>query len=868
MKYAKEAANPPHKQTRKKDSPVWNSVKIAGIYLIAGCLWVLFSDRFVGETVMDISSATFISMVKGWLYVLLSSCLILSLVHSALKKQKSIQNKLNQSLTELTESENLRKTITEKMLNAYVLHKIITDETGKPCDFEYIDVNTAFENFTGFRKEDIIGKRYKDFVPEYISDTKDWVDISGQVVLTGEPVSFEGYAGAFGKWFAANAYIPLEGYFAVVFNDITEMKSREDELRDKNDKLAALYEALSVSEEELRQQYDELSGYQNQVRISDERYKLAIEGSNDIIWDLDMANDRFYVSDRSLELLGYDRSEYEKYGQQSSVWLNLMEPGDRDIFAKCAYDHIDGQTSFLSCEVRFLCKNFEYKWFHIRGKALKDHNGMALRFAGSMTDIDQRKRDELQLKKSNRELENANRKLHATQDELQSRYDELKEYQEKLHEFAYSDSLTNLPNRLALNENLSLWLKEFPTEKLALLFIDSDNFKLINDTMGHSFGDEFVIEVGKKLKSLLDSRQQVFRLGGDEFIIVYSGYTRQEQVEEFAGRILQSFVEPFCVGSSSLYSTVSIGISAYPRDGSDLDALMKNADIAMYKAKALGKNNYVLYDPKMNETVKKRMLIEKHLRGALSNQEFLLYYQPQVEIETGRITGFEALLRWFNPVLGFMSPLKFIGLAEETHLIIGIGEWVLREACVFLRQLHENGYPDLIMSVNISIIQLIQDNFTNTVFRILEDSGLPARYLELEITESVLMESFQVTSEKLIRLKKRGIKIALDDFGKGYSSLSYLRQLPIDTLKIDKTFIDSIHQENIGRSLTGTIMEIGRGMGLSVIAEGVEKPEQVEYLIQHKCHKIQGFLISEPVPSDEAEKLLANWNAGMFQAYA
>lgn len=474
--------------------------------------------------------------------------------------------------------------------------------------------------------------------------------------------------------------------------------------------------------------------------------------------------------------------------------------------------------------------------------------------------LKKQKQIENELIKSVSELNKKNEILDATQDELKRNYDELKEYQEKLHNFAYTDILTGLPNRRALYENLSNSVKKFPEERKALIFVDLDNFKYINDTMGHAYGDKFIIETGKKLSALLDNGHAAYRLGGDEFIISYCGFYSFEQVRECADVIIQSFLKPFEIEGSVIYTTVSIGISTYPEDGSDVDSLMRNADIAMYKAKTLGKNQYVVYDTEMHETVKDRMQIERLLRGAFKNEEFVVYYQSQKDLNTGKISGFEALLRWNSPELGFVLPLKFIGIAEETRMIIFIGEWVLRKACLFIKQLHEMGHPDLMIAVNISMIQLLHENFIDSVLKILGDTDLQPEYLELEITESILMESYQTIRDKLLLLRELGVKIALDDFGKGYSSLSYLSQLPIDTLKIDKTFIDGINSEKESQALASAIIDIGSNLELSIVAEGVEKQDQIDFLKKHKCHKVQGYFISRPMPSEDVISLLRGNN--------
>lgn len=452
---------------------------------------------------------------------------------------------------------------------------------------------------------------------------------------------------------------------------------------------------------------------------------------------------------------------------------------------------------------------------------------------------------------ANQELKGAYEKLAVSEEELRLNITELKKYEQKLQHLAYHDQLTGLPNRVSMNDRLNGLIGKDASGKKAVLFIDIDNFKYVNDTMGHSFGDKLIVKVSERLGSLLEKNQTIFRWGGDEFIIIADGFEKVEDMEKLAVKILKQFKSTFEIGSSSLYITVSIGVSIYPFHGNNADELLKNADIAVYKAKEEGRNRIVFYNEPMNEAVSERMLIERNLHGALAKNEFELYYQPQLDIASNQICGFEALIRWRNEELGFVSPQKFIGVAEDTHLIIPIGEWVLRNACLFLRKLHRQGYPELTMSVNISMLQLLQDNFTDMVMKTLETSKISPRHLEIEITESILMESYEMIAGKLKLLKEQGIKIALDDFGKGYSSLNYLRQLPISTLKIDKSFVDTISTNDKKKSLANLIVKIGRSMDMCVIAEGVETQEQMDYLVKHRCNKIQGYLFSKPIPENE-----------------
>jgi len=803
-----------------KFMPLKIALIIAGIYIILGVCWIIFSDRFLALWASEKEVYVFLSSIKGVIYVSLSALLIFFMVFNALRAinrailfMKTNYVEMENMNKKLIESENFNKAIIDKMINAYALHKILLDDNGNPCDYEFIDVNPSFEQFTGIHKEDIIGRRYKESIKGSTEEETDWVGIYGKVATTGIPVSFESYTSAFDKWVTVNAYSPKKGYFITVFNDITGLKKNEEELREKHEELTALYEELTASEEELRQQFDELAYQQNLLRISEERFRLSAEGANDMIWDIDLESGQQYFSERWHEMLGY---EMDQSGDMLKKLLSLIHPNEYDYVMSLFRKHLEGKSDFLKCECRMECKDEGYKWFLIRGKALFNEKGKAVRIAGSLTDINDRKKHEEQLKEN-----------------------------------AYHDSLTGLPNRLSLYEDFVKRVNIHTQKTTALFFIDSDNFKFINDTMGHSIGDLLIKKMGERLTSLFFGNQStVYRLGGDEFVLL-TEFDQIDEVYRYAREIISSFNSPLDLDENTLCITVSIGIAIYPTNGDNIQELIRNADIALYKAKESGKNCYALFSDDMHEMVKERMLIEKHLRYAIENNELDVYYQPQLDVVTGAISGFEALLRWKNCELGFVEPLKFIGVAEETRLINPIGKWVLQKACSFLKKMHEIHHAHTSVAVNISIIQLLQEDFVDIVEQTLNSTGLAPGYLELEITESILMDSYKVISTNLNRLKKLGVRIALDDFGKGYSSLSYLKQLPIDTLKIDKSFIDSIHSDKDNANLTGMIVKLGHNLGLTVIAEGVELREQMDYLIENGCHKIQGYLISKPLPENE-----------------
>ena len=468
------------------------------------------------------------------------------------------------------------------------------------------------------------------------------------------------------------------------------------------------------------------------------------------------------------------------------------------------------------------------------------------------------------LSDTNTELAAAYEHLEISQRELKLQYDMLLENQQRLEESerelehqAFHDQITGVQNRLSLINLINRLISAKDNGKMALIIVDIDNFKYINDTMGHSFGDQLLVRVSARLESLAEGRFSIFRLSGDEFVVLLESFEEAAEVEKLAVKLLKGFKARFEINGSSMFITISMGAALYPEHGESMDELLKNADIALYKAKETGRNRVVFYTKPMNEAVSERVLIEKHLRTALDNNEFRLHYQPQLDIVSQKISGFEALIRWQSPELGHVSPLKFINIAEDAHLIIPIGDWVLRNACIHLKQLHQQGYEDLTMSVNISMLQLLQEDFADKVIDVLDWSKLDPKYLELEITESILMESYEAIAGKLRLLKGRGIKIALDDFGKGYSSLNYLSQLPISTIKIDKSFIDTIGSVGKHKSLTDIMVRIGRTMGMCVVAEGVETQEQLDYLIKRKCDKIQGYLFSKPIPGEKIADLLA-----------
>jgi diguanylate cyclase (GGDEF)-like protein/PAS domain S-box-containing protein len=430
-----------------------------------------------------------------------------------------------------------------------------------------------------------------------------------------------------------------------------------------------------------------------------------------------------------------------------------------------------------------------------------------------------------------------------------------KNAEQTIQHMAYYDELTGLPNRNMFRKHLNDVLAQSNNHQHAILFLDLDRFKIINDTKGHSVGDHLLQKVAKRLESSIHNMGMVSRQGGDEFIILLEEINN-EKVIEVAKRILKEFANPIDVDYLEFFVTPSIGISLYPEDGADEETLIKNADTAMYLAKERGKNNFQFYSYKLAEQASRKMDIEKWLRKALEKNELTLNYQPQVDLETNNIIGVEALIRWHHPEKGIISPADFIPLAEETGLIVPMGKWILREACTQNKKWQEAGYKPIPIAVNISVRQIQDEEFVESVIRILDEVGLNPRYLDLEITESI-MQDIDKSVIVLNQLKGLGVKISIDDFGTGYSSLSYLKHLPIDNIKIDKSFVDDIINHSTQGEMVKTIIDMGHNLNFNVIAEGIEKEEQVQFLKQYACNIGQGYFYSKPLPVSELEGLLS-----------
>lgn len=434
---------------------------------------------------------------------------------------------------------------------------------------------------------------------------------------------------------------------------------------------------------------------------------------------------------------------------------------------------------------------------------------------------------------------------------------ERKQMEDTIRQMAYYDSLTGLPNRNLMNDRLAVVLAHATRdqEQVAIMFLDLDNFKAINDSLGHETGDRLLQQAAKRIKNSLRQADTVARMGGDEFIVLAPGLRHSDDAGKLAEKLIDLMSQPFKIGDNELYIGCSIGISVFPSDGTEIKTLLKNADLAMYRAKEIGKNTFKMFTASMNSQAMERLFLEKNLRKALDKNEFELYYQPKFNLKTDRISGIEALLRWTSPELGKVSPTQFIPVAEETRLIIPIGQWVLDTACNQAKAWKEQGLPPVPISINLSVIQFNHPLLVSDIKKVLDQTGIEPKFLELEVTESILMKDTALAVSTLEKLIALGIKISIDDFGTGFSSLNYLKDLPIDFLKIDQTFIKDF-AEPTSAAITKTIVTLAQSLGMKTVAEGVETEAQKEFLQELQCDEAQGYLFSKPLPAKQATKFL------------
>jgi diguanylate cyclase (GGDEF)-like protein/PAS domain S-box-containing protein len=558
------------------------------------------------------------------------------------------------------------------------------------------------------------------------------------------------------------------------------------------------------------------------LRESEARYRAMAEQSADWVWAVNIDGMTTYTNQRGAEFLGYAADEVSFIDPAIHV-----HPEDLPLYYETFRRAIAAGTGWQNVVLRWKHKNGSYRTLESNASPLLDEKGELTGFQGVDRDITERKQAE-----------------------------------ERIQFLAHHDSLTGLPNRILLRDRYdhALSIASHGNSHVAMLFLDLDNFKVVNDTLGHSAGDQMLLEVVKRLSRCTRDGDTISRQGGDEFILLLNDVPDLETVERIAGEILSELAEPMAINGRQLNTSCSIGISIFPEDGNDFDTLLQKADTAMYNAKDAGRNTYRFFNEEMNLQAHDHLLLQNRLFQAVAQEDFHLHFQPQVHIGSGRVIGVEALLRWHNPELGQVEPSRFIPVAEESGLIVPIGSWVMVEACLQAEAWRKAGYEEIGISVNLSALQFRRANLIESVAGALNRSGLPPHLLELELTESILLQDADNNLDTVRRLKALGVRLSIDDFGTGYSSFSYLKRFAVDRLKIDQSFVRDITTDPDDAAIVRAIIQLARSLRLGIVAEGVETVEQLDFLRTEGCEEVQGFLFSQPLPAAELEAFLHKHN--------
>lgn len=588
-----------------------------------------------------------------------------------------------------------------------------------------------------------------------------------------------------------------------------------EELNANNEELIAL-------ENELKKQFEELEIKSNALALSEQRYELAVEGADCGIWDWDVEKDIYYLSGKWKSYLGYEDKDIKN---TFNGFINLIHQKDKEDAISTIESYIMGKSDTYESIYRMVCKNGGEKWILSKAKAIKNSKGKNVRLAGSHTDIT-----------------------------------ELKLIQNELNSLAHYDMLTELPNRfsfeLKINDLINNSKKYDLNKKFALIYMDVDDFKHINDTLGHISGDLLLKYVADILKDKIKAPDFVARLGGDEFAIVFEDIKDRQEVSDKIKMLLKYLKRPWILDKQEFFISHSVGIAIYPEDGEDLSTLLKNSDVAMYYVKKKMKDNYCFYLPEIQEQNYKKIKMINDLRRAIDNEEFALFYQPIINLRDGTIIGAEALIRWFHPLKGMISPMEFIPLAEEIGLIHDIERWILKTALMQKKEWEDMGYDDIKLSINISGKSVTRTGFINEIKELLSKVKIKNDKIQFEVTETALMEELNESTKVLKEIRDMNIKIALDDFGTGYSSLTYLKKLPIDVVKLDRDFIRNISQISEDQIIAKHVIKLTHELNFEIVAEGIETEEHLDFLKLNNCEYGQGYLFSKPITRENFEKLL------------
>lgn len=564
---------------------------------------------------------------------------------------------------------------------------------------------------------------------------------------------------------------------------------------------------------------------EQELQSSQEKFGQVMESSLDGFWDWDLTSDQVHFSPRWKAQIGFDDNELPN---SLESWESRLHPDEHDEVIRKLQAYLNKPWGNWEEEFRLRHKNGTYRWIQARAIPTFDDQNRVSRLTGVHIDVSKR-----------------------VDAESRAKY------------LAYHDSLTDLPNRLLFNDRVDHAIAQAKRNKkrLSILFFDLDRFKQINDSLGHPAGDRVLRQVAVRLRQAVREEDTLARLGGDEFAVLIENVELAQSLSVVAQKLLACFKAPFEEGKHNFYLNASIGISIYPRDGETTAILLKNADAAMYKAKNSGRGRYQLYTEELTNNAYRHFTLENGLRQALLNDQFEVHYQAKIGLQSGKLVGTEALIRWHHPERGYILPDTFIPVAEESGLIREIGEWMLVNSCCDAREWCNRGFDFGHVAVNLSGVQLQHDAFVGSVRKVLQETGLDARYLELEVTENFLMRNVESSARYLNDLRQLGLSIAIDDFGTGYSSLAYLTRFPINKLKIDRSFVKNVCHDPQNREISRTIISLGHTLAMQVVAEGIENREQLEFLRWEGCDEGQGFYISKPLSKAAFESFVGNYSA-------
>jgi diguanylate cyclase (GGDEF)-like protein/PAS domain S-box-containing protein len=691
---------------------------------------------------------------------------------------------------------------------------------------EIVHCNPRMELLLGWPKDSLVGRSATIF----FEDREDYARFGAAVgprLAAGELVEVEWRnvrRDGTPLWcrHLAKALSAAEGNHSTIWitEDISAQKQAQEALEearlDLERRVGERTFELALMNEQLQREVAERAEVEKHLRAEEARFRDLSEMSSDWFWEMDeqlrfteMSGGLIQTKLSPSRTLGKHRWELPIIGITPEQWAAHRR-------------QLEMRQPFKDFVYQMETKPGELHWFSISGKPVFD-DGVFKGYRGTGTDITERRQAE-----------------------------------QKIEFLAYHDPLTGLPNRVLLQDRLqqAVALAERNGTSLALVFLDLDNFKKINDSLGHAAGDALLKEVALRLKRCVRDADTISRQGGDEFVIILRDLHGGDACLPALGKIMETLQEPFISEGNELSTSASLGIALYPDDGTDFETLRKKADMAMYRAKEAGRNTYRFFDEAMDVEAVEHLLMRSGLRRALERQEFVLHYQPQIDLATGQIVGAEALLRWQHPEYGVVPPGRFIPVAEESALIVPIGEWVLRETCRQAMAWQRAGLPPLVLAVNLSAVQFRRGSVEETVLQALAASGLKSEYLELELTESILIQNVEQVMAAVQRLKQLGVKLSIDDFGTGYSSLSYLKRFDIDKLKIDQSFIRDLASDPDDAAIVRAIIQMAHSLGLRAIAEGVETPDLLPQLQAFGCDEAQGYYYARPMPAAEFERYL------------